>query len=99
LSEVQRVVDAEAPGSTVLLAVNGIGFESGNDGFVMGKSLPLLQDVPTVDLWARWSVTYRDVIVVDASGRKRGVLNLTDNDLTQPANQQALLRLLRQSRQ
>lgn len=94
----QGELDAVAPGAVVLLAVNAAGFESGNEGFVTGKTMPLLQDTAQVNLWAAWSVTYRDVVVLDADGKQRAVYNLTTNDLASPANYEALKRLLLDAR-
>lgn len=94
----QGELDAEAPGAFVLLSVNGAGFESGNEGFVMGKTTPLLQDTAAVNAWAAWQVTYRDVVVLDAQGARRGVFNLTTNDLGVPANYAALKQLLLDAR-
>jgi hypothetical protein len=77
-----------------LLSVNEAGLESGNEGFVMGKTTPLLQDTPSTNAWALWQVEYRDVVVLDAEGRPRGVQNLTTNDLSVAANFAALKQLL-----
>ncbi|MEL6183188.1 MAG: hypothetical protein AAFU79_01095 [Myxococcota bacterium] len=52
--------------------------------------LPLLQDTGGVDAWSQWGVTYRDVWVLDGENRPVGVINLTDRDLSQPANAAAL---------
>lgn len=82
----------------MLLAVNQAGLEAGNDGFVMGRTTPLLQDSAEVNAWGRWQVTYRDVVVLDAEGRRRGVFNLTANDLAVPANVATLERLLLDAR-
>jgi hypothetical protein len=78
----------------VLLSVNEAGLEAGNAGFVMGKTTPLLQDTPTTNAWALWQVEYRDVVVLDAEGRRRGVQNLTVSDLSATANFAALKQLL-----
>lgn len=94
----QGELETAAPGAVVLLAVNGAGLESGNEGFVMGKTLPLLQDTTTVDAWTAWQVTYRDVVVLDADGRRRTVFNLTTNDLAVPANFAALKQALLDAR-
>lgn len=94
----QGELDAVAPGAVALLAVNGAGYESGNDGFVMGKTMPLLQDTAQVNAWAAWQVTYRDVVVLDAEGKQRAVYNLTTNDLSVPANFAALRQLLLDAR-
>jgi hypothetical protein len=78
----------------VLINVNAAGYESGNADFVTGKTGPLLQDTTAVNAWSLWQVTYRDVIVVDAEGKRRAVYNLTQNDLSVPANLAALKALL-----
>ncbi|MCA2977984.1 MAG: hypothetical protein INH41_07765 [Myxococcaceae bacterium] len=90
----QTALDAKAPGEVVLVSVNATGFESGNADFVVDKTTPLLQDTAAVNAWAAWQVTYRDVVVLDASGARRAVFNLTQNDLSVPANLAALEGLL-----
>lgn len=82
----------------MLLSVNEAGLESGNEGFVMGKSMPLLQDTTGTNAWALWQVEYRDVVVLDAQGRRRSVQNLTTNDLSVPANFAALKQALLDAR-
>ncbi|MDP3232603.1 MAG: hypothetical protein Q8S33_36655 [Myxococcales bacterium] len=82
----------------MLVSVNEAGLESGNEGFVMGKSMALLQDTPGTNAWARWQVEYRDVVVLDAQGRRRSVQNLTTNDLSVPANFAALKQSLLDAR-
>jgi hypothetical protein len=82
----------------VLLSVNAVGFEAGNADFVMGKTTPLLQDTTAVNAWGLWQVTYRDVVILDAEGRRRGVYNLTQNDLSVPANLAVLKTLLLEAR-
>ncbi|MDX2009433.1 MAG: hypothetical protein SFW67_04545 [Myxococcaceae bacterium] len=61
---------------------------------MMGKTMPLLQDTAAVNAWSVWQVTYRDVVIVDAEGKRRAVYNLTQNDLAVPANLAALKALL-----
>jgi hypothetical protein len=82
----------------VLISVNQTGYESGNADFVTGKTMPLLQDTAAVNAWALWQVTYRDVVIVDAEGKRRAVFNLTPNDLSVPANLATLKRLLLDAR-
>ncbi|MDP1916207.1 MAG: hypothetical protein Q8L14_08170 [Myxococcales bacterium] len=82
----------------MLLSVNEAGLESGNEGFVMGKSMPLLQDTTGTNAWALWQVEYRDVVVLDAQGRRRSVQNLTTNDLSVTANFAALKQALLDAR-
>ena len=56
--------------------------------------MPWLQDVPAVDVWSTWAVTYRDVIILDEDNVVVGVYNLTTNDLAVPANYAALRDML-----
>jgi hypothetical protein len=82
----------------VLLTVNETGYESGNAEFVVGKTMPLLQDTPSTAAWSLWRVTWRDVVVLDPQGRRRDVLNLTQNDLSSPANLETLKSMLLKAR-
>lgn len=94
----QTELEREAPGAIVLLSVNAAGFEAGNADFVMGKTTPLLQDTQAVNAWNSWQVTWRDVVVLDAQGRRRDVFNLTTNDLAVPANFATLKAILLDAR-
>jgi hypothetical protein len=94
----QTELEREAPGTIVLLSVNAVGFEAGNADFVTGKTTPLLQDTQAVNAWSQWQVTYRDVVVLDAQGRRRDVFNLTTNDLAVPANFSTLKSMLLDAR-
>jgi hypothetical protein len=94
----QAQLEAEAPGAVVLLTVNATGFEAGNGGYAMGKTLPLLQDTPAVDAWGLWKVEYRDVVIIDGTGRRRAVFNLTDTDLNDPTNFASVKQVLLQTR-
>jgi hypothetical protein len=77
-----------------ILGVNGVGQESGNAEMCAGRVLPLLQDVAGVDAYTLWNVTYRDVVILDEGNRVVSVYNLTEHDLTNPANYQELHDLL-----
>lgn len=57
--------------------------------------LPILQDTAADDVWGKWVVTYRDVVVLDRENKRIAVFNLTVNDLGVPANYQALDMILR----
>src|SRR5688572_30264332 len=57
--------------------------------------LPWLQDTSMDDVWARWGVQYRDVVILDSSNRLAGVFNLTTYDLTLTTNRSRLKQLLR----
>mgnify|MGYP003338453912 CR=1 FL=1 len=59
-----------------------------------GVSLPLLQDDNTQDVWTRWGVTYRDVVVLDGENQVAGSLNLSNNSLAEESNWLALKTLL-----
>lgn len=73
-----------------LLGVNEAGHESGNGEMVAGRTLPLLQDAPGADVWVRWVIDYRDVVIVDGAGLRRGVFNVTVKNLSDAANREAL---------
>lgn len=68
-----------------ILGVNGIGHEgvSGeyNDLICQGRSLPWLQDVDSVNVWASWRPEYRDVVVLDAGNHVVQAYNLTLHSL------------------
>jgi hypothetical protein len=80
-----------------ILGVNFPGAESGIPDMCLGRDLPLLQDTTEADVWGAWEVTYRDVFVLDAENRVVTIYNLTDHDLGQPANYEALKGILRQA--
>ena len=94
----QAQLEAEAPGAVVLLTVNAAGFEAGNAGYAMGKTLPLLQDTAEVDVWGSWQVVWRDVVILDGTGRRRAVFNLSNTDLNQPSNFESVKQVLLQTR-
>ncbi len=77
-----------------ILGVNAVGLESGNASITSGRVLPWLQDTPAEDAWTKWGVTYRDVVILDPAGYRVGVFNLTEHDLSDPANYAALEQLL-----
>jgi hypothetical protein len=77
-----------------LLGINEAGQESGNSVIVVGRTIPWLQDTESEDVWAKWKVTYRDVVVLDPENRVAGVYNLTEHDLNVPANYDSLKALL-----
>jgi hypothetical protein len=74
--------------------VNAIGLEAGNESITAGRTLPWLQDVPEEDVWTLWQAGWRDVIVLDAESRCEAVFNLTEHDLSDPAEYAALKTLL-----
>jgi hypothetical protein len=64
---------------------------------VTGRDIPWLQDVPGTDAWDDWSVTYRDVVILDRHQDIHAVFNLTSHDLANSANRAELKRLLREA--
>jgi hypothetical protein len=73
-----------------ILGVNEFGYESGNDGMSEGRILPWLQPAADEDIWTLWEVAYRDVVVLGTLNEPLFAFNLTDNDLSDPANYAAL---------
>ncbi|MCP4247946.1 MAG: hypothetical protein GY778_12940 [bacterium] len=83
----QAEIDAEATLRPVqILGVNDIGLESGNKGMIADRVLPWLQPVAGEDIWTLWDVVYRDVITLGPGNEHRGTFNLTEYDLSIPAN-------------
>ena len=78
----------------MLFGVNVVGDEAWTAEAVAGRTIPYLQDVPAVDAWGSWQVTWRDVIVLDADNRVVRVYNLTDHDLGNPVNYAELRAIL-----
>jgi hypothetical protein len=85
------------PGVVAILGVNHKEGESGIPDMSAGRDLPLLQDTAQANVWGLWSVTYRDVVVLDAENRVVTVYNLTEHDLGQPANYDSLRAILRRA--
>ena len=77
-----------------ILGINEVGQEAGNAGACAGKDLPWLQETADHLAWSVWDVTYRDVIILDSSNRKVATYNLTEHDLSNPANYLELKGLL-----
>lgn len=60
--------------------------------------MPLLQDSAAAGVWTAWAVTYRDVVIVDGQGQRRGAYNLTEHDLSSATNLAELHALLEAAR-
>ncbi len=78
-----------------ILGINGIADERYNN--LVGQTpnvLPWLQDTATADVWNRWQITYRDVVILDAFNRPIARDNLTTHDLGNPQNYAALRQAL-----
>lgn len=83
-------MQAELPASIAIIGLNELGEERSNDAYTEGRDLPWLQDTEDQAVWSQWGVTYRDVVLVDPQGSIVGVYNLTDQDLGQSGNYEAL---------
>lgn len=77
-----------------LIGVNEVGHESGNAQVCEDRDIPWLQETADLDIWALWAVTYRDVVILDRANVPVAVFNLTDNNLSEPADYDALRALL-----
>lgn len=84
-------MQAELPDSIAIIGVNEVDFAGGNEGFTEGRDLPWLQDTEEQAVWFQWGVSYRDVVLVDPEGLIVGVFNLTEHDLGQSRDYDALL--------
>ena len=76
-------MQAELPDSIAIIGVNEFGKAGSNDVFTDGRDLPWLQDTEEDAVWSQWGVEYRDVVLVDPEGSIVGVFNLTNQDLGQ----------------
>ena len=91
----QAELRAERPDLSIELhGVNAIGHESGNAQACNGRVLPWIQDDPSRRVGDIWSVTYRDVIILDANNVVVAIYNLTAHDLVLTANYAELKALL-----
>ena len=66
----------------------------GNEGMVVDKNLPWLQDNAEQNVWASWDPTYRDVIILDDENHFVSAFNLTLNQLSDLSNREELKILL-----
>lgn len=80
-----------------ILGINAVGHESANASITDGRALPWLQDVADEDVWGTWKAEWRDAMVLDAANEFRSVFNLTEHDLSDPANMDALEALVREA--
>jgi len=92
----QKDLDASYPQLGIhILGVNASGLESGNALITSGRDIPWLQDVDVdhnglSDTWVDWSVTYRDVVILNGDNVRVGVFNLTTHDLRVAQNYDTL---------
>jgi hypothetical protein len=88
----------DLPTPVVLVGVNEDGHQvddyNAPAAFCAGRDLPLLEENLSDGVWASWAVTYRDVVILDDNNEVIEVFNLTDNDLSDTANYEALRDIL-----
>ena len=77
-----------------ILSVNQPGREASVAGLAERGPLSILQDTAADDVWGKWAVTYRDVVVLDRENRRVAVYNLTQHDLGVAENYQAMRQIL-----
>lgn len=95
LVSLQKELDADHPNLGIrLLAVNRAGYESGLGKLTPLGDLPVLQDTHEEDAWGRWSIRYRDVVLLDAAGTIAARFNLSERDLGKQADYRALRDLM-----
>lgn len=83
-------------GETIqILGVNKVGAEAGTGDMTLGRDLPLVQDTVVAGVQAAWAATDGDIVIVDTSNAPLGTYNLIANDLSNPANYEALKALIR----
>ncbi|MEC9096608.1 MAG: redoxin domain-containing protein, partial [Planctomycetota bacterium] len=78
-----------------IIGINLADRESGNASITAGVDLPWLQDVDSdadgnSDTWHAWGAQLRDVMIVDEQNQLIETINLTLNDLAEPANYDSL---------
>ncbi len=89
LDLIQKSLDADGY-DIAILGVNDSGLEAYNTAFCEGRDLPWLQDQPRENVWKSWQAHWRDLFVLDAENELVFRTNLTDNDLSDEANFEAL---------
>ncbi len=91
----QAEIDAQQTVRPVqILGINGLGLESGNAETTEGRAIPWLQPTLAQDVWTLRQPVYRDVIILGPGNELLGTFNLTDNNLSDPANYAALMNQL-----
>ena len=76
-----------------IVAVNGAEYAASLEAVFADTTIPVVQDSDRVRVWRAWEADWRDVYVLDRENAVSAVYNLTDNDLADPANQDALVEL------
>ena len=92
----QAEILAANPTSRIrIVALNGVGKESGFALAVEGRTLPVVQETPEVDVRTAWGRGMDDLVVLDGEGLALGLTNLRVHDLSIAPEYDALLDYLR----
>ena len=73
-----------------ILGVNEIGY---GNSLNSSHSLPMLQDISEYNVYNSWSVTYRDVWILNEVQEPYAVVNLSTYNLSDPVNYNGLKNL------
>jgi len=76
------------------LGVNQVEQVADNELIREGRDIPWLQDTWDELVWGSWHVEWRDVVILDPDNQKITTYNLTEHNLTDPANYAELKALL-----
>ena len=91
----QKEIDADSTAAPIqILGVNAVGQEAGNAAICANRVLPWLQDTEQQGVWTKWDVTPGDVVILDDQNEVVAIYNLTEHNLADPANYDALKSLL-----
>ncbi|NCQ34983.1 hypothetical protein GW813_07920 [bacterium] len=77
-----------------ILGVNQVEQVADNELIREGRDIPWLQDTWDELVWGSWHVEWRDVVILDPDNQKITTYNLTEHNLTDPANYAELKALL-----
>jgi len=91
----QQEMDSESMGMPIhLFGINGPGTEGSIPDMVDGRMIPLLQDTIVDPVSGLWGAQHFDLVVLDADNMVATIINLGQNDLTDPANYAAMKEML-----
>lgn len=83
----QQRFDALTPPAPIqVVVVNEYGAEAGTAGVLRDRTLPFVQDNPTARVHELWGATRYQLWLVDGTGRRLEVINLSQMPLTDPSN-------------
>jgi hypothetical protein len=69
-----------------IVVVATIGSEGNPTGLTGMEPLPLVLDAPAVNVQTQWMAMTRDVVLLDETGQRRFVYNLSTYNLAEAAN-------------